>query len=178
MRTENREERKDGSQFFLVPCADCAHYWLEANELRRLPFLRLLDFGTPPIPQQAAVEHLRRVHGLSILEFAGVGGVWLCGILSGLTFSEGTTGLTFEDKVRNEICDRERLYRLTLDNMRMAYRWLRIMGILTPEGIRAGAIRLRNGLGPTEGAASFGMNMMQVITMHAYRAGTRSVVPP
>jgi len=161
-----------------VPCRICASFWINANSIRRLPILRILDFGTPPIRQQGAVEHLSRVHGMGSSEFAGVGGVWLSGILSGLSIPEGTDGFTFEERARNEIGRRERLYRLTLDNMRMLHLWLRDTGLLTAASIRSAALNLCCHPEFTEGAAALGATMTEVTTTYAFRAACRSVVPP
>lgn len=174
----NAKDWKKTSRNLDAPCEKCASFWIEANSVRRLPILQILDFGTPPIPQRAAVEHLGWFHGLSALEFEGVGGVWLCGILSGLSFSDGITGFTFQERVRNEIAHRGRMYRLTLDNMRMAHLWLRDTGVLTSASLRSAAIELGCGFEPPEGAVALEATVMRVTTTYAFRAACRSVVPP
>ena len=160
------------------PCHVCGLLWTEANVSRELPSLPILDACNPPIPQKRAGEHLRLVHGLGAFEFEGVNGVWLCGVLSGMCFSDGVTGFTFEDRVRNELAYRARLHRLTVDNLRMEVRWLHTAGILTPRSIRAGAIRLHRGGGPTEAQIKAGEAMMQILAKYALLAARRSAGPP
>jgi len=124
------------------PCPTCAQIWRSANASRQLHLLQLLELGSPPLPQGTATRHLLRDHGIGSSEFLSLGAVWLCGILSGLAFSPGTSGVTFEDKVTNEIQYRRRLHRQTLAYAREGGRSLRANGILTDDGIRAGAVRL------------------------------------